>query len=360
MTKFAAIKIHYDHRSQLPEHLKYSRRITTEEHEEYLRLYREEDVGGEGFHECMNYAVNKNGSIEIYLPTTCVPAQKFFNEDFIVFSVTYKEDRELPSHIVGVHAGVIVSHREGKLRQPDPMMPEAEPLYFHAEAPSDLCTLFAPPLPYDSKMGRYSPKLNRWGYGLRYIEAVHAVNIIEDALQAAVLALASARPTRKLVIERQIRVLKNIKIHYGLGKQAHQKSNNSKCSMPDKDLGVWGEKLVFERELDYAKNLGISLDNIEWVSRIVPTSPYDIKTIRKIKGKIVDFFLEVKTTKTNPQPNVYISSRQVNFMESAPQSSALVLVELDPLGAVKLTDFSLDELNDQFGFEPIKFKLIAK
>ena len=54
MTKYIAIKIHYDHRTRLPQHLKYSLAATPEEYQEYLDLY-EDGVGGQGFYECLNF-----------------------------------------------------------------------------------------------------------------------------------------------------------------------------------------------------------------------------------------------------------------------------------------------------------------
>jgi hypothetical protein len=76
MTKFMAIKIHYDHRQSLPTYLKYSKVPTEDEYNEYLELY-DEGVGGQGFHECLNFAIPEEGDVKIYLPPTCLPAQKF-------------------------------------------------------------------------------------------------------------------------------------------------------------------------------------------------------------------------------------------------------------------------------------------
>jgi hypothetical protein len=65
MIRFMAIKVHYDHRSSLPTELKYSKAVTKGEHDEYLRLYKE-GIGGEGFHECLNYFIPENGPVRMY------------------------------------------------------------------------------------------------------------------------------------------------------------------------------------------------------------------------------------------------------------------------------------------------------
>ena len=116
MSNFIAVKIHYDHRQSLLAHLKYSLAATEDEHKEYLSLYRDENVGGEGFNECLNFSIPEQGTVQIYLPPTCLPGKKRLADDFMIFSFTYHQDREMPSRIIGVHAGTNVIGKDGKMR----------------------------------------------------------------------------------------------------------------------------------------------------------------------------------------------------------------------------------------------------
>ena len=64
--RFMAIKIHYDHRAVLPHYLKYSKLPSAVEYDEYLDLYNKEGIGGEGFHECLNYQIPVAGNNDGY------------------------------------------------------------------------------------------------------------------------------------------------------------------------------------------------------------------------------------------------------------------------------------------------------
>jgi hypothetical protein len=93
MVRFMAIKIHYDHRPRLKPHLKYSLVPTQNEYREYLDLYRTEGVGGEGFHECLNFHRPETGNVKMYLPPTCRPGERFLDEEFVIFRLPTKATR---------------------------------------------------------------------------------------------------------------------------------------------------------------------------------------------------------------------------------------------------------------------------
>ena len=112
MPHFIAIKIHFDHRNDLPPHLKYSRPATAAEHQEFL-----EGIGGNGFHECLNFRIPKQGSVRTYLPPTCIPAKDKLNDEFVIFSFTYQQDPDMPPSIVGVHGRARIFGRDGRPRK---------------------------------------------------------------------------------------------------------------------------------------------------------------------------------------------------------------------------------------------------
>ena len=368
MSNFIAVKIHYDHRQSLLAHLKYSRAATEDEHKEYLSLYRDENVGGEGFNECLNFSIPEQGTVQIYLPPTCLPGKKRLADDFMIFSFTYHQDREMPSRIIGVHAGTNVIGKDGKMRAGILRIPGVD-LYFHAEAPTELSTLFTPPVEYDLNAGLYTPvfRKNIWGNGLRYITAEHAENIIQAALAGARSAIINSQGSRQLAIEREIDVLTNIAEQYtlSLDRRVAWSGRNNAVSrippMPDKELGKLGERKIFERELATVKTFGLASSLVEWVSQAIPQAPYDIKTVKKIGAEYRDHYLEVKSSKAENDPNIYISSGQVAFLETHKNCSSVVIVSFDAENEVKsIRDLSLSQIRKEFELIPIKYKLRSR
>lgn len=367
MTKFVAIKVHYDHRKSLPSYLKYSKVPTPEEYQEYLDLYHDEGIGGEGFHECLNFSVHDGRSAKVYLPPTCIPNKKYANEEMVFFSFTYKYDKELPSHIVGVHAGAKLMSVGRKAIERDDIDPieGADRFHYHAEAPSDLTTLITPPIEYDFKDGVYTPKLSTWGYGLRYITEDQAANIIRTALASANERLLNSKGSEALVVQREIAVLDAIRERYSLssvprksGRRISNRQTHGSGSIPDQELGYLGEKFVYEAEVEYAARHGIPASEVEWVSQTVPQSPYDIKTVRVTKKAKRDHYIEVKSSRAADESNIYVSSGQVRFFQENAACSTFKLVSFLSRNEVQsVRELSFAQLSQEFELVPIKFKL---
>lgn len=75
--------------------MKYSRASTKNEYDTFLQLYNDEGIGSEGFHECLNFSKADNNDVKIYLPPGYVPKEKVCNDNILLFSFTYKGDKEL-------------------------------------------------------------------------------------------------------------------------------------------------------------------------------------------------------------------------------------------------------------------------
>ncbi len=362
MTQFMAMKTHYDHRKSLPSYLKYSKVPSEDEYNEYLDLY-ESGVGGQSFHECLNFAIPEAGNVKIYLPPTCLPAQNLVNEEFMIFSFTYKQDQELPSVVLGVHAGVSIDNLDGIVRSDYQIDGGIEDLFYHASSDPDLTTLFTSPLSYSFKEGIYTPVYRSWGYGNRYIEEAHALNIIYAAYDNARNNLILARGAKKIVIERETYVLENILMRYFNIHPEKQNLNNTKLiienSSIDKEIGYKGELAVYNKELEYIKSIGLFKDSVEWLSQGVPSSVFDIKSVRKEGNKIVEHYIEVKSSKMNYGDNIYISSRQIDFFKENIEKTSIALVNFND-DTPDIIYKTFDELNCEFLLEPIKFKLIKK
>lgn len=364
MPKFLAIKIHYDHRASLAPHLKYSIAPTVEQYNEYLALFNDEGVGGNGFHECLNFSIPEYGPVQFYLPPTSIPARSNMQEELVVFSFTYKSDRTLPAHIVGVHAGVkLLSTEQGGLPRNSEFSVEGiEPLHYHAEAPSNLVTLLTPPLSYDNRQGRYTPPYQTWGYGLRYMTDEHASHIIAASLKEASISMRHASNSERMVLQRQIDVLIEIDNRYGLGASESADGRQSpgistRRGLPNVEIGYAGEQLIYQRELAYVNSIDGNSNEVEWISQSVPSSPYDIKTIRKTPEGIREHYLEVKSSGLADDTNVYISSGQFEFFEANEAQSTFVFVNFSVESSPRIREITLSELKADYDFIPIKFKI---
>ena len=366
MTRFMAIKIHYDHRENLPRYLKYSKPPLKADFENYYKLH-EEGIGGEGFHECLNYSIPETGTVKIYLPSTCLPGKQYYDDDFLIFSVTYKGDKELPSAIVGVHGSAKIVAPNDKLREDHIFEGDFDDLFYQAESPPNLVTLFTTPIPYKYNDGIFTPAFKVWGFGLRYLEKEHAENILKEAYKNARTSIKKCSSTEAVVVEREICVLKQIYEHYWAGKLESPSESDKKVSAfspntkADREIGYKGELAVYEEELEKVKNLDLTADKVEWVSRGVPTSVYDIKTVRKSEAGVVDHFIEVKSSKMDFGENVYFSARQLTFFEENPECSSVAFVNFDRDGEnPEIVYKSILCLKEEFVFASVKYKLESK
>lgn len=368
--RFMAIKIHYDHRAVLPHYLKYSKLPSREEYDEYLDLYKTDGIGGEGFHECLNFQIPADGNVKIYLPPTSLPSIKKMNDEFVIFSFTYKEDQEMPDHLIGVHANVSILDKDGINRPDSEQLDGIYPFIYHAQAPAEFVTLVTPPLEYGREDGMYTPVFEKWGFGLRYITEDHAKNIVKDALQGANQRIEFALDTEKMAVARQIEVLERIaNRHFPELIQDETEDNYIKGKktkglppvppLPDKELGLLGERLVYEREIAFAIESGVDPIRVEWISQAVPTSPFDIKTIRKTSKGYRDHYLEVKSSRMDLGANVFISSNQIEFFEEHPDAATFVFVNFDNqnLPEVPFCELTLSQLLNEYELVPLKYKL---
>jgi Domain of unknown function (DUF3883) len=366
MTNFTAVKIHYDHRLRLEPHLKYSDIPRGSEYQEYLDLYREKGIGGEGFDECLNFYKPAGEPVRIYLPPNYRPHASRLSDDFVIFSFTYQGDEELPSHIIGVHAGVWILSVDGIRRKGTQKIQGAEPLEYHAEAPAELVTLLNPPLTYNSQAGVYTPAYARWSNGLRYITETHAKKILDDALLLATAALPSLDASARLVTEKQIESLNEIEDRYFSTGIRVLNATVPTTSFPnptlaDKELGFLGEQEVYNKELEYVRGLGIAENEVEWVSQSDPSSTYDIKSVRKVGDQKRDHFIEVKSTKVAELTNIYVSANQIRFFKGHREDAMFKFVTFSSDRKVtKIADFSLEQLLSIFELVPIEYKLSPK
>ena len=367
MPHIMGIKIHYDHRTSIAPHLKYSTLPTAEEYNEFVSLFRDEGKGGNGFHECLNFAVREAQPVRIYIPPTCFPAKAKMDDDFLLFSFNYRGTDTFPPSIIGVHGGVkFLSVKPGGIPRPDHHSIEGVdvPLHFHAEAPSYLSTLLVPAIDYDFKDGIYTPKYRNWGYGNRYMLPEHAAAIIGQAMQNAESALASAEIPKREALTRQLDVLERINLRYSLdvkpsrgSKRTDPKSKTA--GLPDSEIGYLGERFIYDREIETAKRLKIDPSRVEWISQSVPASPFDIKTVRRSGEREYDHYIEVKST-GGDELNVYVSSGQCDFFRTRNDCGTFALVRVTDDGPKLLEELNFAALESKYDFVPIKYKLKLK
>jgi hypothetical protein len=97
------------------------------------------------------------------------------NEEYVIFSFTYRNDRASPSTVLGVHGAASLVSKDGVRRPGIRPILGVDNLTYHVEAEPDFVTLFSSPLPFESTSGRYAPPA-RW-HGLRYLAQLASGNV---------------------------------------------------------------------------------------------------------------------------------------------------------------------------------------
>ncbi|MBS0858610.1 protein NO VEIN domain-containing protein [Providencia rettgeri] len=365
-----AIKINYDSREDLPSYLKYSRLPTKREYKKFVDLYNKKGIGGDGFHEGLNFHP-ENNEIKFYLPPTCIPSKDKMNREFIVFSFSYKGDKENPSTIIGVHAGAKILGADGIDRGESVGLSGVGDYTYHGVSPRMLTTIFTTPIIYNSKDGRYLPYLGKWGYGRRYLDKIHAVNILQTAYVNATKKLESEKYinlAEKEVVLHEVLVIKNILSKYfGINMDDNKLNENISSDYfmddnyqeADNEIGYKGEHYVFEKEIEYMENNKLPISLVEWLSQMNPTAVFDIKTVRIVNGKLQEHFLEVKSSKLGYGESAYLSERQNKFFKEHKKNSHIVFVNFNG-DEPEVSYKTYDELNEEFHLSPIKYKLLLK
>jgi hypothetical protein len=160
-------------------------------------------------------------------------------------------------------------------------------------------------------------------------------------------------------------VLKKIVSRYTLAdalpaRRPRKAPTQSQPWIPDRELGHLGEREIYDRELAHAKKIGADPKLIKWVSQSVPSSPFDIESIRKTANGFVLYYLEVKSSTMPDYTNVYLSSGQDEFFRQNKENVSIVFVKFDNSRNVETVKYlTVDELYRRFELVPINFKLRA-
>ena len=129
--------------------------------------------------------------------------------------------------------------------------------------------------------------------------------------------------------------------------------------MPDTvEVGYRGERFVYDREVNYVNSIGRESSEVKWTSQVAPTSPFDIRTLRRTPEGIKEHFLEVKSSTMAEGENVYISSMQIDFFEERKDCATFALVNFVAGKEPSVRELTLDELRTEFDLQPVKYKLV--
>lgn len=368
-TEIMAMKINYDSREYLPVYLKYSRLPTKTEYQKVIDLYRI-GVGGDGFHEGLNFHSDGH-EVKFYIPPTCIPSRKIINNEFIVFSFSYKEDKICPSSILGVHAGARILSQKGVDRGASVGIPGVGSYTYHAVSPDYLTTIFTTPIQYNTHDDKYLPILEKWGNGVRYLNKDHAINILKTAFNNVLNKLnevSNINDSEMAIMLHEKTVIKNIlSIYFNVEVDGSDSALlicddyylDEGYQEADKEIGYKGEELIYDREVRYMEDNNLPTYHVEWLSQMKPQAVFDIKTVRLIDGELKNYFLEVKSSKCGYGESVSFSERQNEFFKKHKDRSSIVFVNYDEIDP-KVTYKTYDELHDEFSLVPIKYKLKIK
>lgn len=331
-----AVKIHEDTRSYLPPFMKYTQEPQNlEEYEMFLKK-GEKGKGGLGFHECMNFKVYSDGLVRFYLPPGYVPAKEKRKDLFTIVWVSY-----CPYKILGIQFDAQIYDSE-HVRKDSVFSYYSTPLSYHGIVEETKSVLFS--VPMELRIGRHIPVLKAWGNGLRYLKTKHLKNILHDEIR---------------ILEKQSRSEYEKKEFQRLKKMLLVRQNSSlKSCKPDRDLGEWGENIVYQDQIKKVNMLDLPATKVVHTSQTYPQCEYDIESVYRSKDNSLEpLYIEVKTTQTMKRPSILISKRQIDFAREHCKNHTFAFVDAD---LNKIRYLSLDEVENEFIFNVEKYRLVKK
>lgn len=310
-----AVKIHEDTRDYLPSYMKYSQQPLNEKEYETFLNKGEEGKGGLGFHECMNFKVCQDNSVKFYLPPGYTPSLKNNNGLFIIVWISYS-----PHRILGIqYNSKIFSDDLEHIRDDSSFKYKETPLVYHGETTAENSILFCSPM--ELKIPRHIHKFQRWGSGLRYLDLRHIKNIVIDRMKLLQKKLNSFE-------ENELQKLQHLANYLSLDfSKKTERVCPSTIKIPDKELGDWGEELVYKDQLKIAKSLNIPLKEIFRIALINPQCVYDIESVKPTSNGYEKLYIEVKTTHDLENPSIFISERQIDFARKHKKNHIFAFVD---------------------------------
>lgn len=338
-----AVKIHEDVRDYLPSYMKYSQQPSNEkEYEKFLKKGEAENRGL-GFHECMNFKVCQDNSVKFYLPPRYTPSSKMKGEEFIVVWISYS-----PHKILGIQykAKIIGSGKESFIRDDSSFRYRGTPLTYHGVTYSDYSILFNSPM--ELKNSRHIPRFISWGSGLRYLKMSHIKNIVSDRIKVL-------EKVHNSYEEKELTKLLHLADYIALD-DSNQNGSKASVHIPDKELGDFGEELVYKDQVKKALRLEIPQKEIVRISLIDPQCVYDIESVRPTINGYEKLYIEVKTTHDMENPSIYISDRQVNFARKHKANHLFAFVDASKK-SIRYVNIDEIDKNSEFSLSIEKYRL---
>lgn len=336
-----AVKIHEDTRSYLQPFMKYCQEpYDKKEYEHFLNIGKK-GKGGYGFHECLNFKVTPDGYVRFYLPLGYIPSKRKRRDNFAIVWVSYE-----PHKILGIQYGATIcgSHEKNFIRDDSTFTYYKTPLCYHGFVDSQNSILFNSALVL--KNGRHIPKFKAWGNGLRYLNEKHLNNIIVDRIRA--LRNKRINHYERLELRKLEQILKD--------KTSIQK-NHLPPQIPDKELGLWGEKKVYQDQIRKMIEHNLQEKHVIHTSQIFPHCEYDIESINFEDDKRSPLYIEVKTTQNMERPSILISDRQIQFAEKNKGHHLFAFVDAQK---ESIRYLNITELRKEFELNPEKYRLYRK
>jgi hypothetical protein len=135
-----------------------------------------------------------------------------------------------------------------------------------------------------------------------------------------------------------------------------------KKASQDAYTGLEGEKLILEYESERLKALGLheKLAELDWVSLYNDVAGYDIKSFDlDDKGQITDLYIEVKTTVSKLDTDLYVSKNEYETSQRHGQNYAIYRV-YDVLNITPKFYIAKGPIEDNFFLEPSTYKATYK
>lgn len=294
---------------------------------------------GEGFWECLNFAVDhadNKPDLHLYIPPSCRPSRESTDTtNLLVFFFTYKtgDQGPYPAHLVAIAAKATMLTPEdgGEMVRKHAGKKYGEALTWSLAADPDYACVLVEPLPMASLPvpSLLSPI---WGEGRRYLLPQEAAATLDRARKSAAMRVVAGGDEGKAAA-RQMEVIDRIIAAYAAfwsgetpappPPSTKQKVKGGKLK-PDAVAGRKAEELVFRRELKAVAKLLKANGRTEKASQLVvwknadgeDGGHYDIESARiTSEGALVKLLLEVKSSKADDFCTVRISARQIACAE---------------------------------------------
>lgn len=145
------------------------------------------------------------------------------------------------------------------------------------------------------------------------------------------------------------------KYHLITREKNYRKTNYIQKTKDDHLTGLKGEKIALRLERERVRALNLDPDeHVRYVAEISDSYGYDIESVDIVNGKIVELFIEVKTTKDIKDTNFFVSKNEVDV--SKEKKERYQVMRIYDILSVKPKYYTANgEIEENFYLDPVSY-----